>query len=378
MTSLSSALDATAGGRPVLVMRPDADPGRGSVEMLATLARARARAAAACFLPPAGAAGELVTLATSRDVPLVGPGGWLRTRWALASATKRGRTRWRETMSSGLQELYRELRRQAGNERLPVELRRRLRESAHRAYDRSIASAPAAAPYPRRLLREPSAFALPSAALEGARAEAAALGFEAGPPTVLLEQRLRPDLAAAVRRLLAGHGYRVIEPPAPTLPLMLFLLCASRFVICASSELQRLAYLTNTPLLTVNAVDVFDAYPVRADGLFLLRTPIDLESGQVLPLAALLGERYYRNDRHVGFRDHAIGELTAAVGEMVAGVEHGWHESESQTRFRARAVAAGAVLAPLVPSVAAMGPDEGFLGDGRLARVQADTLSPEP
>lgn len=378
MTSLSPALDATAAGCPVLVMRPDPSPGRGSVEMLATLARARQRASAACFLPPPGDAGELVALATCRDVPLVGAGGWrqpwFRTRWALASAARRGRARWRAAVASGQQEMYRELRRQAGKERLPAELRRRLRDTAHRAYDRSAASAPAAVPYPRRLLRDPSSFALPEGALDGARAEAAALGFVAGTRTVLLAAGLRPDLAAAVTRLLAGRGYRVIAPPAPSLRLLLFLLCASRFVICASRDVQQLAYVTNTPSLAVHATDVFAAYPVRVNGLFLLRTAVDLEAGEVMPLADRVSERAYRQVRTVGYRDHSIADLTAAVEEMLAGVEDGWRESESQTRFRDRAVAAGTAMAPLVPSIAVWGPDAGFLGDGRLVRVQADQM----
>jgi hypothetical protein len=373
---LSPALEATAGGRPVLVMRPDPSPGRGSVEMLITLARARARAGAACYLPPPGEAGELVALTSSRDVPVVSPEGWrqpwLRTRWALSSATRRGRARWREALASSQRELYRELRRHAGNERLPADLRRRLRDTAHRAYDRSIASASATVPYPRRLLRDASALALPEAALEGARAEAAALGFVAGAPTVLLEAPLRPDLAAAVTRVLAGRGYRVIAPSSPSLRLLLFLLCASRFVVCASRDVQQLSYATNTPSLMLHATDVFGAYPIRANALFLLRTALDLDTGEALPLDDLMSERLYRQARTVGYREHSIAELTAAVGEMMDGVEHGWHESESQTRFRERAVSAGAALAPLVPSVAAWGPDEGFLGDGRLAQVQAD------
>jgi hypothetical protein len=382
VTSLSPALDASAAGRPVLVMRPDPSPGRGSVEMLATLARARVRASAACFLPPRGDAGELVALVTCRDVPLVGAGGWrqpwFRTRWALASAVRRGRARWRAAVASGQREMYRELRRQAGKERLPAELRRRLRDAAHRAYDRSVAPVPGAVPYPRRLLREPSAFALPDGVLDGVRAEAASLGVVDGTPTVLLEAGLRPDLAAAVTRLLAGRGYRVIEPRAPSLRLLLFLLCESRFVICATRDVQQLAYVTNTPSLAVHATDVFGAYPVRTNGLLLLRTAVDLDAGEALPLAELLTERAYRQVRSVGYRDHSMADLTAAVQEMLAGVEDGWRESESQTRFRERAVAAGTALAPLVPSIAMWGPDAGFLGDGRLARVQADSLSLEP
>jgi len=60
------------------------------------------------------------------------------------------------------------------------------------------------------------------------------------------------------------------------------------------------------------------------------------------------------------------------VQEMIGGIEHGWQESDGQSRFRERAAAAGAALAPLVPAVAAWAPEDGFLGDGRLARIQAD------
>jgi hypothetical protein len=378
----SPVIEVTAGGQPVLLMRPDPSPGRGSVEMLATLARARARAGAACFLPPPGDAGEMVALATSRDVPLVGRDGWRRSwfgaRWALAGAVRRARERWRAAGASWLQEMYRELRRHAGNERLPSQLRWRLRERAHRAYDRSQVGSFETVRYPRLLLREPSAFALPQAAIDGARREAEACGFESGGPNVVLEAGMRPDVAAGVERLLTARGYRTVRlDGAASLRLRLFVLCAARFVICTSRDVQQLAYLTNTPSLAVNATDVFSAYPVRRDNVFLLRTALDLESGAVIPPDERLSDRYYRNLRNVGYRENTLGEVTEAVDEMIAGIEHGWKESDGQSRFRARAVAAGVALAPLVPAVAAWAPEDGFIGDGRLARVQAD-LSPEP
>jgi len=374
--TISSALETTVGGRPVLVMRPDPSPGRGSVEMLATLARARARAGAACFLPPRGDAGEMVALVTSRDVPLVGRGwrrSWFGARWAMAAAARRGRRRWRAAGASWLQEMYRELRRHAGNERLPVKLRWRLRDRAHRAYVRSQAESSEIVAYPRLLLREPSAFMLPPEAIDGVRAEADACGLAPGAANVVLEAGMRPDLAAGVARLLTARGCRTVRLQADaSLRLRLFVLCAARFVICTSRDLQQLAYLTNTPSLAVNAPDVFSAYPVRRDGVFLLRTALDLESGAVIPPDERLSDRHYRNLRNVGYRENTLGEMTAAVDEMLAGLEHGWQESDGQSRFRERVVAAGAALAPLVPAVAAWAPQDGFIGDGRLARVQAD------
>lgn len=374
--TISAALETTAGGRPVLVMRPDPSPGRGSIEMLATLALARARSGAACFLPPPGDAGEMVALATSGDVPIVGRGwrqSWFGVRWALAGAARRARGRWRAAGASWLQEMYRELRRHAGNERLPSKLRWRLRERAHRAYDRSQAASSDAVTYPRLLLREPSAFALPQEAIDGARREAEACGFESGAPNVVLEVGMRPDVAAGVERLLTARGYRTVRlDGAASLRLRLFVLCAARFVVCTSRDLQQLAYLTNTPSLAVNATDVFSAYPVRRDGVFLLRTALDLESGAVMAPDQRLSEHHYRNLRNVGYRENTLGEVTAAVEEMIGGIEHGWQESPGQSRFRERAAAAGAALAPLVPAVAAWAPEDGFIGDGRLARVQAD------
>ena len=59
---------------------------------------------------------------------------------------------------------------------------------------------------------------------------------------------------------------------------------------------------------------------------------------------------------------------------MHDGLAHGWDEQASQTTFRHDVVAAGAALAPGLPYVAKWGPDEGFIGDGRLARCQAERV----
>jgi hypothetical protein len=76
--------------------------------------------------------------------------------------------------------------------------------------------------------------------------------------------------------------------------------------------------------------------------------------------------------RNCGWRDNTAREVVDAVREMHEGIARGWTESESQVQFRSRVVAAGTALADSVPYVAQWGPDTGFVGDGRLARVQAD------
>jgi putative glycosyltransferase (TIGR04372 family) len=243
------------------------------------------------------------------------------------------------------------------------------------------------------LLRERSTFAIPDSLLGRARAEAASRGVPPEARVVAIEGPLRRDVAAAVVRELSAAGYTAVRVgtatdswsgvgaidltahPSRSTLVNLFVLCTARFVICGSLEWQQLAYVANTPSLTVNATDPFAAYPLRADGLLLLRTVLDLDSGRVLTLDDLLSERHFRNVRNCGYRDNTAAELTAAVGEMRASLEHGWHESDGQRRFRARATDAAQRLAASTPALAEWAPDSGFIGDGRLARVQADRAS---
>jgi hypothetical protein len=117
------------------------------------------------------------------------------------------------------------------------------------------------------------------------------------------------------------------------------------------------------------------SYPVRPNGLFTLKTPVDLDTGELLGPGAFLGERYYRNLRNYGFRNTPATDILAAVREMHESRRDGWRETEAQTRFRTRATEAATGLRPRVARLAAWGADRGFLGDGRLAGVQAERAS---
>jgi hypothetical protein len=152
----------------------------------------------------------------------------------------------------------------------------------------------------------------------------------------------------------------------------LYLLLNSRFLVCDDVEAQRLAYLTNTPTLTINAADAFSVYPIRGDGLFLLKTAIDLDSGRVLGPAEMITEAYFRNLRNHGYRGNTAAAVLDAAIEMHEGTRHGWRESPAQAAFRARVAEAGGELAARFRHVAVWGPDRGFIGEGRLARRQAD------
>jgi hypothetical protein len=151
-------------------------------------------------------------------------------------------------------------------------------------------------------------------------------------------------------------------------------LTRARIAIVATRELQQQAYLTNAPSLAIDATDPFRLYPIRANGLFLLASALDLESGRELRVDEWLTEGYFRNRRSWGHRGVTAGDLLAAIREMEQGVTRGWEETAAQDRFRREAIELGRALAPSIPFVAEWGADDGFLGDGRLARVQAERL----
>jgi hypothetical protein len=308
------------------------------------------------------------------EVPVVPPsaldGGWTRSRLRMADAAARTRARLRDGAASFWLEWYRELRRHAGNERLPIDLRGRLRLSAQKALERSHRDA-AAEPFPRLLLRAPIRVHMPADLVEHAGAAAARLGIRLDRPFVATDVRHRGDALHAALASLPADGYEVVAlGQDPVLDAHLLLSCA--FLICDNADAQCTAYVTNTPTLTVNATDAFASYPVRDDGVYLLKTAIDLDTGRGLAPRELVTEGYYRNLRNIGYRDNSSRQIRAAVAEMIEGLAGGWRESDAQRRFRAAAVEAGASLAPRFERVAAWAPVDGFIGDGRLARVQAE------
>jgi hypothetical protein len=405
-------LQATVEGQLVEVVRPDARIGQGSVDLLCALERARLSGAGVCVLSPEAGPAELADWIDHADVALVRPSAMARARlarrWRWAETRGRAKSRWHLAVSSGLQELYRELRRHAGNARFSPALRRRLREAGHRAYDRSVDVRAPQQPYPRRLLRDRSTVQWAPALVDGARTRLAAAGVAPGTPVAAFEVTMRPVAARAAARCLSEAGYAVVRVgdrsrDVPALPQVVYpdavypdavdpdavypdavspepadlhVMALASLAVVGSMDLQQLTYLTNTPSLTVDATDVFTRYPIRADGLVLLATAVDLDTGRDVALDEWLSEAYFRSRRHHGYRGASPEDLVAAIGELCAGVAHGWTHTGSETgaqrRFRERVVQAGTALAATVPLVAKWGPDAGFIGDGRLAQVQAE------
>jgi len=350
-------------------------------------------------------AGEALPVALD-DVPVVtadGPqGAWLSAVWAAASSVRDARARWQNWAGAIARELHREWRRSAGDDRLPFELRQRLRAIA----DASIGRArPEIDRFPRRLLRHAPAVLRFSDAAARARTELAAHGITGESPLVTFETRTRPDIASAAIDVLRHDGYTIawlgdrcddwgprdgvvdLTTAAEKSPLLqMSLLATSAFVVCESVDVQQLAYFTNTPSLLINAKEPFMPYPVTANGLYVLATAIELERVQQIDIETMFTEPYFRDLRKreargrrrgsFGYRDNTADEVVEAIRELQAGLASNWtDESDSQRRFRARVVEAGAALAEVSPHVVEWGPDAGFIGDGRLVRFQADRVS---
>jgi hypothetical protein len=346
--------------------------------MLTTLAQARDERARACFLRPRVLANEAILHLQASDVPTIQPTGlsraWVDARMRIAEWRQRSRARAAAAASSFWIEWYRELRRQIADERLPIDLRGRLRQAAHRSFERAQRDGGSAPRFTRTAIRARVGTALPPELAETAAAAAIEAGIPVGRPYVLIDVHGRDDAMAPALAWLSARGYSLVRFGASPL-VDVFVLLTCRLAICDGSATQRTAYITNTPTLTINATDAYTFYPVRDDGVYLLKDAIDLDSGRELMPSEWLAEAFYRNQRNLGLRENSAAQISAAVAEMVDGLEGGWRESDGQRRYRELAVATGAEVESRVRHVAKWGPLDGFIGDGRLARVQADRAS---
>ena len=261
---------------------------------------------------------------------------------------------------------------------------------AHDAFTRSAAGG-TRQQFPRRLLREPVRTRLPRELQAEAERTAASVGIAAGSRLVALEVRSRLEPFADAVDFLVAHGYTVVRigdrvagpvrrpgivdlaHSAVRTPLVeVFVMLESAFLVCEDPALQIAAYLTNTPCLLVNAIDPIASYPVRADGLYAVTTPVHLDTGERLAPGDLLKEDYFRNRRNYGFRNMSSADILDAVREMHEGLHNGWSESPAQSQFRVRVTESAAAPAAPTHRPGGWGADDGFIGDGRLARVQAE------
>lgn len=282
-------------------------------------------------------------------------------------------------LASFWRECYRDLRRHSGDERLPYPVRTALRDMADRTHQRcAVEEGRAIAPRLNRLaIRNAAPATLSDDETVRAQQRAAALGIAEGQPIVVVETLNRPDVWAPALAVLRDAGYQVIAVDMTTgladAPLLQrYLVARSAFVVCTSVEWQSAACAAGTPSLRLDARDPITAYPIRANGVYTLATVIDLDTGDVLGIPDLLTARYFRNSRNCGYRPAGAREIAAAVIEMIEGVRHGWRDTDAQAQFRRAVADAGVGLALQVRDVIEWDAAGGFVGDGRLARVQAE------
>ena len=381
----------------MLVARPEAtQAGTGSLELASLYGWARQDAAAAWVLDAAGPSDDGPRALVPQGLSLLSPrgvsGAWLRARVWRIELAERARDTSAAARSAFWLEWQRELRRHAGDERLPFDLRTRLRHRAERALAQSRAAAPVVRSLPRRVLRAPVRTALPPGMLASASRAARDAGVETGRPLVVIEVLRAFDAWEPAVSWLVREGYEVVRVGRATEPirrqgvidlsspsghvgaLELHVLLSARFVMSQSMALQHVAYLTCTPTLRLDATDPFSGYPIRRDGVFTLQTPVDLDTGHALSPLDLLQEGPLRSLRNCGYRATSAAEVLSAVQEMHHGLAVGWDEHPAQAMFRERVVSASAALASRVALVATWGADDGFMGDGRLARCQAERL----
>jgi hypothetical protein len=289
-------------------------------------------------------------------------------------------------------EWHRDLRKHAADVRIPYPIRVKLRDAAERALRRSSdeeSHAVVSRVNRRAMLDAPPARLSADEAARG-KTLAAAAGLGGEQPLVVVEGLNRADTWAASIPLLRAAGFQVARfrddvgpvfhhegvvdlPRTRRTPLLeACLVASSAFVICADPLLQNEAQIRNVPFLRLDAREPFSVYPIKPNGVFTLATTIDLDTGRQLDMRELLALPYFRNRRNCGYRPSSVADVAAATTEMIDGVKNGWHDSDSQARFRAAVAAAGTSLAADVPEMIEWDTAGGFVGEGRLARVQAE------
>lgn len=242
---------------------------------------------------------------------------------------------------------------------------------------------------PRRALRALTPVPVPDAARTQVDGFLRTHGVDASVPVVAVAAALRQDIARTIAAALAAEGRAVVrvgprDPEPVTMPgvvdltgagdpvmTALAVMARADLAIVGPGAAQALGYLSPAPAVVVDVADALSAYPLRPDGVLVLRTPVDLATGETLPPSALASEALVRSHRGVGFRPSSAADILSAVRELREAGTAGWVETPAQTTFRTTLVASASALADASPEVAALAPDDGWLGDGRLVAVQA-------
>jgi putative glycosyltransferase (TIGR04372 family) len=418
---------ARIGPRSLLVARPNVRQyGHQADETVFALAYARLLGLPLVFQRPARVASEAMFEIESSEVRIDrSPGTQLLVdRWCAVTDRVEGARAWRRRCAQDLSlEAVRQLRsyyERHPNNRLVKWKHGDVREKRRR---RKLAGTSASSrPYwRRRLVADPVSVSLTPAAERQGREAAARLGI--GPETKLVAVHARErgyKLGAeaqdkgggrddSVRNariethfpafdFLVERGFIIARMGDPTmlpvewpgvidlatLPdrdpyLELYCLWKSHFLICGESGPQGAAYLTDTPSLTVNATDPVSSFPVRSDGIYLLKTIIDRLTGKKLGLTELLSEDHLTHLRDTTrwiYLENTADQILEAVEEMLELLERGTPETPAQTRYK-ELLTRSVESMQHIAYVRKWGADDGFMGNGRIARSQAELFAAE-
>ena len=157
--------------------------------------------------------------------------------------------------------------------------------------------------------------------------------------------------------------------------LELYCLMKSEFLIGCESGLLGVGYLINTPLLNVNATDPVSSYPVRRDGLYILKRVVDRKTESVLSLSDMVKDDYLLNLRNVDryeYIDNTSDEILDVTREMVMSLKTEQKPNSAQKEYRKLISAAADDLKDRRDYVKKWGPEDGFLGDGWIGSAFAE------
>ncbi|HXH33198.1 MAG TPA: TIGR04372 family glycosyltransferase [Plantibacter sp.] len=155
--------------------------------------------------------------------------------------------------------------------------------------------------------------------------------------------------------------------------LELYCMFRAELLIVGESGPNVLGYLTDTPILCVNATDPFSSYPARHDGHVMFKQVVDRQTGRPLRVSELIEDEYLgdlRNPTRYRFDENTPEELVAAVRESIEWIRGNGVETERQAAFRDRITKTSLEQRERSTYVRKWGPENGFLGNGRVVDFQ--------
>lgn len=412
--------------KPVLISQPNVRQyGHLGLEIFMAIEEAQRLGADVLFLRPRKVLGEALFELEPRDVRILKPGALasapFRFKWFTAHARPQLQELRDHVKTEFKREARRELRPHIDNEGFPELFRQELRELNARWFDlpkQVITEGPEPKYFSRRAFNRRLEVSLPAPLVAEARRQALAHGIAADARIITLHAReagykrgqemedvkpgVREDAVrnahiehyVAAVEYLTGQGYTVVRlgdpsmtpltmpgvvdlalSPARTNLLEVYCLMNSVFMIGCESGPSSLTYLTNTPCLWVNCTDPITSFPIRANSMYLLKRVRDRKSRKFLTLDDRLEHDYIEHFRHTQrneYFDNTPEEILAATREMESVVLHGTPPSAAQRAFREKATEAGVFFVDRLAYIRKWGPDEGFLGDGRIAQIALD------